>query len=171
MFVSIFDLFKIGIGPSSSHTMGPMVAAERFLARFKKENITTECHLKVTFYGSLAFTGKGHASDRAVMLGLLGHKPNALDPDKVDGYIDNLMTTKAIIKSGYPKLLFNPDSDLIFDYGPALKAHPNGMIFQAFHDDTEILKRTYYSIGGGFVLSAEELEQMHNQKVEDFDFP
>ncbi len=171
MFVSIFDLFKVGIGPSSSHTMGPMVAAQRFLARLQKENISQDCRLRATFYGSLAFTGKGHASDRAVMLGLLGHKPSTLDPDKADGYIEDLMTSKSIAKDGCPLLSFDPITDIMFDYGPALKAHPNGMVFQAFHDEAEVLKRTYYSIGGGFVLSAEELEEMHNQKVEDFDIP
>ncbi len=123
MFISIFDLFKIGVGPSSSHTMGPMLAAERF---FDRPSVKAAASIKATFYGSLAFTGKGHESDKAVMRGLSS---------------------------------FDGDINIIFDYdSDPLPAHPNGMTFIALDNSGSIiLERTYYSIGGGFVLSEDEI--------------
>ena len=162
MFISVFEIFKIGIGPSSSHTMGPMVAALRFLEEINKLEIdeTQSLHVQVTFYGSLAFTGKGHASDRAVMLGLMGLHPATLDPSTVEGFVETLHKDKAIKRDGLPSFSFDPEQDIIFDFGPALEGHPNGMLFVVKDQDgNEILSETYYSIGGGFVFSQEELEE------------
>ncbi len=167
MFVSVFDLFKIGLGPSSSHTMGPMVAAKRFLDKIANLELPNESGvITVTLYGSLSFTGKGHGSDRAIMLGLLGHDPATVDIDSIDKMIKNLAKRKTIKADGR-LFLFDPARDLIFDQGPALKAHPNGIIFTVGDDTGEIwVKSSYYSIGGGFVLSEDELKTM-KKKVKD----
>ncbi|MCI5059854.1 MAG: L-serine ammonia-lyase [Alphaproteobacteria bacterium] len=164
MFISIFDLFKIGIGPSSSHTMGPMVAASRFLGSVEKLSLDKPVQIRVSFYGSLAFTGKGHASDRAVILGLLGFEPATIDPDNVENQIENLNKSKQIALKNGAHVVFDPQEDIIFDYGPPLEGHPNGMIFEARsegggEDEAPYLKETYYSVGGGFVVSEEELRE------------
>jgi L-serine dehydratase len=151
MFLSVFDLFKIGIGPSSSHTVGPMVAARRFLeqvAGMKGERI------RVSLHGSLAFTGKGHGTDRAILLGLAGETPRDIDPDTVETII-----SRVGVKRRAGAFAFDPAEDVIFDYGPALKGHANGMIFRLLgRMQEEIFSETYYSIGGGFVQSAAERE-------------
>lgn len=160
MFLSTFDIFKIGIGPSSSHTMGPMTAASRFLAELR------DCHaegkvparLAVSLHGSLAFTGKGHATDRAVTLGLIGILPDALDPDRAEILETEVRQSGHVQPPGLPAMVFKPDRDLIFDYGPPLPGHANGLIFRAFDAvGAEFLTRTYYSVGGGFVVSEAEL--------------
>lgn len=160
MFLSVFDVFKIGIGPSSSHTMGPMTAASRFLATLR-EHPSREMiqRIQVRLYGSLAFTGRGHATDRAVTLGLLGYTPAELDITAAERQIAELQKTATIRIQGLPPLLFDPKVDIVFDYGPALPGHANGMIFQAWGNSGEVIfSETYYSIGGGFVISAEEQE-------------
>jgi L-serine dehydratase len=163
MFLSTFDIFKIGIGPSSSHTMGPMVAAARFLAELrevaaKRPAAWHPAKLKASLHGSLAFTGKGHATDRAVILGLLGCRPETLDPDAAEKLESDLRGKKHIAVNGVGELHFDPETDLIFDYGPPLPGHANGLILRAHdQDDKPCLERTYYSIGGGFVLTAQEL--------------
>lgn len=169
LFISIFDLFKIGIGPSSSHTMGPMVGALRFCERLSE--FSDPIYVRVTFYGSLAFTGKGHASDTAVILGMLGLHPSTLDPNKISCFVDKLRAEKVIIRDGLPKIYFDPEHDIIFDYGPALNGHSNGMVFAVLDEDKNILlERIYYSTGGGFVYSEEELDvtSSESQKEEVF---
>lgn len=154
MFLSVFDLFKIGIGPSSSHTMGPMVAARRFLNLAAKVDVTKAARLTATLYGSLAFTGKGHASDRAVVLGLAGHDPESLNPDHVEAILAN---TTAITLAPGKSVPFDAKADVIFDYGPALKGHANGLVFRLLDaEGHELLAETYYSIGGGFVQTEAE---------------
>ncbi|MEE2862149.1 MAG: L-serine ammonia-lyase [Pseudomonadota bacterium] len=163
MFISVFEVFKHGIGPSSSHTMGPMVAAAQFLddLRGRAEQIPGSgepARLRVTLHGSLAFTGKGHATDRAVMLGLLGQRPDSLDPDAADGLIARLHSSRQVDLPGLPTLAFDPQQDLVFDYGPALPLHANGMTFEAFDArGNRCLAEVYYSIGGGFVLTEAQL--------------
>ena len=165
MFLSVFDIFKVGVGPSSSHTMGPMVAAARFLdaLRVGADVIPgagalhrVECRL----HGSLAFTGKGHATDRAVILGLAGFLPDSFDPTKAEESLAALTKSHQLEPEGLPSLHFNPGVDVIFDYGPPLPDHANGMVFNA-HDSAGALylTETYYSIGGGFVLTAREMER------------
>ena len=163
MSVPVFEIFKHGIGPSSSHTMGPMVAAARFLddLRGGAERIPGAgevASVRVSLHGSLAFTGKGHASDRAVVLGLLGQRPETLDPDAADGLIAGLRESGQLELDALPPLAFDPDTDLLFDYGPALPLHANGMIFRAFdRAGNPFLTTTYYSVGGGFVQTEAEL--------------
>lgn len=160
MFLSTFDIFKIGIGPSSSHTMGPMTAASRFLDELRGGLAVAKvpARLAVSLHGSLAFTGKGHGTDRAVILGLLGLLPNTLDPDLAETLEDGVRQSGRIEVPGLPPMAFTPDRDLVYDFGPPLPGHANGLIFRAF-DATggEFLSRTYYSVGGGFVVSEAEL--------------
>lgn len=158
MFLSIFELFKIGIGPSSSHTVGPMVAAGRFLAALAARGADDVARLSVSLYGSLAFTGKGHGSDRAVVLGLLGELPAAVDPDEVEAKLARVFARAMVEPPGLKPFVFNPAEDILFDYGPPLPGHSNGLKFHA-RDATGavVFEETYYSIGGGFVKTAAEL--------------
>ena len=156
MFLSVNELFKIGIGPSSSHTMGPMIAARRFrdVVEEHAADAVAPAAIKVRLYGSLAFTGKGHATDRAVVLGLLGHLPDEVDPDCVEQYLQDQQRDGFIELPKAGKLRFAPADDIIFDYGPALPKHPNGMKYQAVDaDGNNLIERVYYSIGGGFITS------------------
>ena len=163
VFISVFEIFKRGIGPSSSHTMGPMVAAARFLddLRGGAEPIPgsdAPHRIAVTLHGSLAFTGKGHATDRAVMLGLMGALPETMDPDAADALLKRLAREREIAAAGLPPLRFDPEADLVFDYGPPLERHANGMVFRAFdRGGRPAMTRTFYSVGGGFVMSEEEM--------------
>ncbi len=166
MFLSVFDLFKIGIGPSSSHTMGPMVAAERFLREIAEGEWPRPAgahveHLTVSLHGSLAFTGVGHATDRAVILGLQGLTPLTVDPDKVDAVLAAVKDTQRLAPPGHPEYRFDADKDLVFDRRAPLPGHANGMAFNAFDgEDRLLLRRIYYSMGGGFVASEEELQAL-----------
>ncbi|ERP88840.1 L-serine ammonia-lyase [Roseibium sp. ROS1] len=170
MFISVFDIFKIGIGPSSSHTVGPMVAVHRYLDRVRglsgAENRATR--LTVTLHGSLAFTGKGHATDKAVCLGLLGARPDSIDPDKVDPMLEELEQTRKLKIDGLPELHFEPSRDVIFDYGPPLALHANGMTFHLLDAAGAVIDTfVYYSIGGGFVVSESELRKTSNEPVNE----
>jgi len=157
MFLSVFELFKVGIGPSSSHTMGPMVAAGRFLDLLRRSPFRPR-GLRASLHGSLAFTGIGHATDRAVILGLAGFLPDGYDAERAERVLASIRGDKVVEPPGLPPLEFDPTRDLRFDYGPPLPGHANGLILNATdaQGDT-ILSETYYSIGGGFVATAEEL--------------
>ncbi|WP_027857621.1 L-serine ammonia-lyase [Marinobacterium jannaschii] len=158
MLLSIFDLFKVGIGPSSSHTVGPMVAANRFLAELKAKSLLSQvASVKVNLYGSLAMTGKGHATDIAVLLGLLGEAPDTVDPDRVEEYIENIKNTGQLDLAREKQVPFNMEEHLPFNFGQSLPKHPNGMRFQVFDAAGIILHdNIFYSVGGGFVLSDAE---------------
>lgn len=162
MFLSVFDLFKIGVGPSSSHTMGPMVAARRFLAALESRSLDGNApasSITVSLHGSLAFTGKGHATDRAVILGLCGEKPDTLDPDRADAIVATVAQTGAIAPPGHERYRFDPQTDLVFDKATRLQGHANGMTFRAQDSSgRELMRRDYFSIGGGFVVDRAELE-------------
>jgi L-serine dehydratase len=146
--ISAFDLFKIGIGPSSSHTVGPMVAARRF----KKALDSRAVRVRVELFGSLAWTGKGHGSDTAICLGMLDEDPATVDPDKIAGAVAAINTAKAFWIDGGHLIAFDPGKDLIFDLVELLPAHSNGMRFRALAaDGSVLLEKVYYSIGGGFV--------------------
>ncbi|MFN3823012.1 MAG: L-serine ammonia-lyase [Pseudorhodobacter sp.] len=158
MFLSVFDMFKVGIGPSSSHTMGPMVAGSLFLDRLRRSPFKAQ-GVRAALHGSLAFTGVGHATDRATILGLAGFEPASYDAGAADAALAEIRATKRIEAPGLGPLAFDPDCDLVFDYGPNLPGHANGMILRATDAQGDvILEETYYSIGGGFVLTAGELE-------------
>lgn len=173
MFLSVFDIFKIGIGPSSSHTMGPMVAAEQFVrdlreGAFMGVRTSDVRRIGCSLHGSLAFTGKGHATDRAVILGLIGMTPDSLDPGKAEALEAQVRQDRAITPEGFDRLRFNPDEDLVFDYGPPLPGHANGMKFFAYGDGNRLLaSATYYSIGGGFVVTASQMEEQISHDPHD----
>ena len=157
MFLSVFDMFKVGIGPSSSHTMGPMVAAARFLDMLRAAPFTAH-GLKASLHGSLAFTGAGHATDRATILGLAGFLPDTYDEAKAEAALTAINADKEVINDGLPNLRFDPAADLIFDYDTRLTGHANGTRLPATDAQGDIiLSQVFYSIGGGFVLTEEEL--------------
>ena len=166
MFLSVFDLFKIGIGPSSSHTMGPMTAAARFLDEILTDDWPRPAGVEVdrisaSLHGSLAYTGIGHGTDRAVILGLAGETPVTVDPDKADAIVATITAEKRISPPGHPSYRFDPATDLVLDKKTPLLGHANGMAFYAYDSgDRLLLKRIYYSIGGGFVVSEEELQRL-----------
>ncbi|MEM8760236.1 MAG: L-serine ammonia-lyase [Pseudomonadota bacterium] len=164
MFLSIFDVFKIGIGPSSSHTMGPMSAAARFLDLCRTgepiPGARPTARLSCRLHGSLAHTGRGHATDRAAMLGLAGFRPDDFDAEKAAAAEVAIHETKTIAVEGIGILAFDPTTDMIFDYGPPLKPHTNGMVLSAYDvEDNLRFRETYFSIGGGFVLTEAEMAQ------------
>lgn len=158
MFLSVFEVFKIGIGPSSSHTMGPMSAAVRFLDLLRRSpEGRAAAAIQARLHGSLAFTGKGHATDRAVALGLLGWRPESLEPAAAERQLERLRAEKLLRPAGLPPLAFDPAADVVFDYGPPLPGHANGLVFAALdRRGAPLLQETYYSIGGGFVVTAAE---------------
>lgn len=170
MFLSVFDVFKIGIGPSSSHTMGPMSAANRFLELILSDDWPRPAGahvaaLQASLHGSLAFTGIGHGTGRAVILGLMGEAPNTVDPDRMDEIIIEVERTGRVTPPGHPAYDFQPKTDLVFDKKQALPGHANGMSFSALDKDWRLLlKRIYYSIGGGFVVTDTELAAMRATK-------
>ena len=177
MFLSVFDIFKIGIGPSSSHTMGPMVAASRFLdelrhGKSKKPGAGRLNSIAVSLHGSLAFTGKGHATDRAVILGLLGFLPATIEQDAVEKALAEIKNKKRLSHEGLPDINFDPENGIIFDYDTTLHGHSNGMIFKAFDENRQLyMAETYYSIGGGFVVTEEELNYPQEAESDKIQYP
>jgi L-serine dehydratase len=165
MFLSVFDMFKVGVGPSSSHTMGPMVAGARFLDKMRSSPFHFK-GLRASLHGSLAFTGVGHATDRATILGLAGFEPATYDAAKAEATLAAIKARKVIDVPGLGEMAFDPGRDLVFDYGPALPGHANGMILKATDAQGDvIMEETYYSIGGGFVLTAGELAEAGGSKA------
>lgn len=150
-FISVFDVFKIGVGPSSSHTLGPWRAAQRFRQRIIEESKSTDIiGLRVHLFGSLSLTGKGHATGLAVSLGLMGYDPVTIDTLQIQQYLSALHTSK-LIEVYHCRINFDPDVDIVFEE-QFLPAHANGMVFVATTKDHEIFSDTYYSIGGGFII-------------------
>ena len=155
--ISVFDLFKIGIGPSSSHTVGPMVAANLFLASLRKQTILTKvAALEIELYGSLAATGKGHATDTAILLGLLGHKPSTIDTRLTSQYLSPIFSDKTLNLAGEHTIAFDTKSDIHWYGETVLPYHPNAMTIRVTLADGNIYQQTYYSVGGGFVINEED---------------
>jgi len=177
MFLSVFDIFKVGIGPSSSHTMGPMAAAEAFLALLAEKVATNPpadswLRLHVSLHGSLAFTGRGHATDRAIVFGLLGHRASDIDIDQAEAELAVLRQSRLLPPLGGIALAFDPHHHIFFDYGPPLPGHPNGMEFHAIDaEGVGYLSQIYYSIGGGFIVTAEELDGDRASDADDAGTP
>jgi L-serine dehydratase len=162
MAVSTFDLFKIGIGPSSSHTVGPMRAAARFVERWLVEegHLAACSRIKVELFGSLALTGKGHGSDKAILLGLEGQWPNSIDPDTIEPMLVRIRKDKNLRLSPKHSIAFDEKTDLVFNKRQKLPFHSNGMRFTAFAaDGAQLATREYYSVGGGFVVNQDEAAQ------------
>jgi L-serine dehydratase len=156
MDMSVFDLFKIGIGPSSSHTVGPMVAARRFLLECGslEDAVGVEAHL----YGSLALTGVGHATDKAVILGLMGETPQGVDPDSVEDKLAEAELDGVLNLLGTKPVPFSSRTGLVWHKQSTLPEHPNGMRFVLKLADGSVIERIYYSIGGGFITAAGEAQ-------------
>jgi len=166
MKTSVFDLFKIGIGPSSSHTVGPMRAARQFVFDLATaQQLAPTVRIKTELFGSLALTGLGHATDRAVLLGLSGQQPDQVDPGSIDAMIASIRKDRELRWNGTRPIPFDESTDLLFHRdrmfppgGEAATAHPNGMRFTAFDAEGRVLtQQVFYSVGGGFILSAAEL--------------
>ncbi|WP_019223778.1 L-serine ammonia-lyase [Bartonella rattaustraliani] len=173
MFLSIFELFKIGVGPSSSHTMGPMVAANMFLQEIVAWNLyqgssAEVSRIRVYLYGSLAFTGVGHATDKAVILGLLGERAATIDPDCMEELLEKVAREKKVQPEGHPAYQFDRRSDLIFERKKVLPGHTNGLAFEGCDSNGNVLLRqVYYSIGGGFVVTEDELNRMNDNTEQE----
>ncbi len=167
MAVSVFDLFKIGIGPSSSHTVGPMRAARLFALRLQHDgHLAATARVTARLYGSLGATGKGHGSDKAVLLGLAGHEPDTVDVDAIPALLQDLRTQGLLHLPGGHAVRFNEKTDLVFLRRETLPFHANGMRFEAFGaDGVRLAERVYYSVGGGFVVSDEVAADGSKQKA------
>ncbi len=155
MAISVFDLFKIGIGPSSSHTVGPMRAARLFVSRLSEQQLLDRlARVRVELYGSLGATGKGHGTDKAVILGLEGELPEQVETATIPERLARIIQQGQLLLAGKQPLAFDVARDLVFHRRKTLPFHPNGMLFQAWDDAGELLlERTYYSVGGGFVVN------------------
>ncbi|MCF8450120.1 MAG: L-serine ammonia-lyase [Taibaiella sp.] len=154
--ISVFDIFKIGVGPSSSHTLGPWRAALRFVESIKSKGIGKVLHVKVLLYGSLAKTGKGHGTDVAVILGLCGEDPVTFDVNLITPRIQQITEEKTLNLGGERLLPFDPVTDVVFLMTESLQYHPNALTFLCSFDDGEEIAETYFSIGGGFVVKEGE---------------
>ena len=166
MAVSVFDLFKIGIGPSSSHTVGPMRAARLFALRIEHDGILDRVErLRVELYGSLGATGKGHGSDKAVLLGLEGEEPATVDVESIAARLEHMRSAQQIRVLGRRAVRFVERDDLLF-FTRALPFHANGLRFIAqASDGSELAVRTYYSVGGGFVVSERGGSRRHSTEA------
>jgi L-serine dehydratase len=158
MGISVFDLFKIGVGPSSSHTVGPMSAAAEFAAHLEGMALIPDVSgLKVELFGSLSATGIGHGTDKAVILGLMGQRPATIDPDIIDPAIEALKSSGELLLMGKRVVAFDWARDMQL-LEECLPYHPNAMRLSAYAGDTELFSNTYYSIGGGFVIDEKEAQ-------------
>jgi L-serine dehydratase len=164
---SIFEIFKIGIGPSSSHTVGPMRAAREFVTTLQREELLTGvARLKTELYGSLALTGRGHATDRAILLGLSGEVPDEVDPALIGMKIDGIRDSKSICLLSTHRIPFDEAGDLLFLKMQILAGHPNAMRFTAFDKAGEVLKTdVYYSVGGGFISRVGDVDENAARKT------
>ena len=168
--ISIFDMLKIGVGPSSSHTLGPWRAAQRFIKRLEDDNSIKDVEqIQIYFYGSLAKTGKGHGTDIAVVLGINGDDPVTVDVNQITPTIDRIKAKNKIALHGDRKIDFSFTDDIIFMFHESLPYHPNALTFQAFLSTGKAISETYYSIGGGFVV--QEGEDLGDSKHVDLPFP
>ncbi len=156
MAISVFDMFTIGIGPSSSHTVGPMRAARRFVQRLADQGVLGEVvSVRVELYGSLAHTGRGHGTDKAIILGLLGETPEGIDPDCIPALVGQVANDGRLRLQGGREIAFQPGEQLVFNKREMLPLHSNGMLFTARDTRGAVLREsTYYSVGGGFIVGA-----------------
>jgi L-serine dehydratase len=157
MAISVFEMFKVGIGPSSSHTVGPMRAALTFVSGLKDSGVLPQVRrVRAELYGSLGATGKGHGSDKAVLLGLEGEAPDLVDPDTIEGRLARIRDSRRIALAGIHQVAYDEKNDLVFLRRQSLPYHPNGMRLTACGEGgAELASRVYYSVGGGFVVNEE----------------
>jgi L-serine dehydratase len=168
--ISVFDIFKIGIGPSSSHTLGPWRAAQQFVQTLEQKKVLLLVEqVKILLYGSLAKTGRGHGTDIAILLGLSGDDPVTFEVDQVGPKTDKIRSSHKLTLAGKKEVSFYADDDLLFLFNESLPFHPNAVTFQAFLSNGTAISETYYSIGGGFVVK-DGGEDQHKTEV-DLPFP
>lgn len=158
--ISVFDMFKIGVGPSSSHTLGPWKAANAFSSQI---SILTIDHINITLYGSLSKTGRGHCTDIALIMGLTNHEVETIDPSEINPYIEKVKESKQLDLQ-HTSIVFDPDRDIHFSRETDLN-HPNTMNFTAYHKEEVILSQTYYSIGGGFIQLKDAIAQADAKEI------
>jgi L-serine dehydratase len=173
MPVSVFNLFSIGIGPSSSHTVGPMRAARQFIMNLQELNFLLQTNsLIVDLYGSLALTGKGHSTDLAILLGLEGETPENIDPNQVLPRVENIRCQQRLLLAGNHCISFRESSNLLFYYDKQLPYHPNGMRFTAYDEENNtLLQKIFYSVGGGFIVEHEDTMQKQSNSPESHLIP
>ena len=169
--ISVFDMLKIGVGPSSSHTLGPWRAAERWIQELKINTTFDKVeNIHVDLYGSLSLTGKGHATDYAIMLGLSGCNPETIPPESISKIISIVKNTETLVFNNEKSIAFNPESQITFNR-KFLPFHPNGIIFTAIVNGKKF-KSTFYSIGGGFVVKKERKNAKRNFEIKcSFPYP
>jgi L-serine dehydratase len=164
--ISVFDMFKIGVGPSSSHTLGPWKAAHLFLSSLSERNILDNItKVQVKLYGSLAKTGKGHGTDIAVQLGLTGFDPVTIDVNSIHKIINDIKAHQSLTLNNKKKIQFDPEKDILFHFTESLPFHPNALTFEGFSENAILISETYYSVGGGFVVKDGEEHSSSNGKV------
>jgi L-serine dehydratase len=162
--ISVFDMFKIGVGPSSSHTLGPWRAAQQFTAFLQQKNILNNVkNIEVLLYGSLAKTGIGHGTDVAIQLGLSGDDPVSFDVNNITAKIDDIKAMKKLLLAGKHEIDFDPAEDIEFLYSESLPYHPNALTFLVKFTDDTALAETYYSVGGGFVKKEGEVTNTNEE--------
>lgn len=173
MTISVFNLFSIGIGPSSSHTVGPMKAAKLFVDNLRSRDVITPANrVTIELFGSLAFTGKGHGTDSAILLGLEGHAPDTIDPDIIKPRAQEIIEKQQIHLCGYHNIHFDAAHDLIFNFKDLLPAHTNGMRFCVYDAGQQLIQsEIYYSIGGGFIMDSHEAAHPQQQSNADCPYP
>jgi len=171
--ISIFDLVKVGVGPSSSHTMGPMLAAREFLLDVREAGLLDRVErLGAQLYGSLALTGRGHCTDRAILLGFEGEVPRTIEPATVEARLERIRGSGRLRLLGEREIAFDEPMDLLFHAEQMLPRHPNGMRFTALDGDGEtLLGETFYSIGGGFIARGDDPEATATDDAEPLRFP
>ena len=170
MFISIFDMFKIGIGPSSSHTLGPMKAGKAFVDELKEKDLFDKVtRVQANVYGSLSLTGIGHSTDKAILLGLAGEEPETVDIDGISEFMKNVRSSEKLMLGGSHEVEFPKDGGFFF-HDEYLPMHENGMCLIAFAGEEDILHKTYYSVGGGFIVKQEDFAKRTDAKV-DIPFP
>ena len=170
MFISIFDMFKIGIGPSSSHTLGPMKAGKAFVDELKEKDLFDKVtRVQANVYGSLSLTGIGHSTDKAILLGLAGEEPETVDIDGISEFMKNVRSSEKLMLGGTHEVEFPKDGGFFF-HDEYLPMHENGMCLIAFAGEEDILHKTYYSVGGGFIVKQEDFAKRTDAKV-DIPFP
>ena len=165
MFISIFDMFKIGIGPSSSHTLGPMKAGKQFVDLLKEKGLFDQVtRVQANVYGSLSLTGIGHSTDKAILLGLAGEEPETVDIDGIGAFMAKVKDTEKLMLGGTREVDFPKEGGFFF-HDEYLPMHENGMCLIAFDGDKDILHKTYYSIGGGFIVDQENFAKKTEEDV------
>ncbi|RMB70073.1 L-serine ammonia-lyase [Corynebacterium macginleyi] len=166
MFISIFDMFKIGIGPSSSHTLGPMKAGKAFVDELKEKGLMDKVtRVQANVYGSLSLTGVGHSTNKAILLGLAGEEPETVDIDGISAFMKEINQSETLLLGGTHQVSFPKDGGFYFhdDYLPM---HENGMCLIAFAGEEDILHKTYYSVGGGFIVKQEDFATRSQDTVD-----